>query len=196
IDSSKSGTTLEPNIYMQYFYQRARERVPAGRGDEKVGSHFVAITDPGSHLQGVAEREGFRQVFSGVPSIGGRYSALSNFGMVPAAVMGLDVRDFFDRAEEMVHSCAPTVPPGDNPGVLLGTIMGVLHNHGRDKVTILASPGIWDFGAWLEQLLAESTGKAGKGLIPVDQEPLGPPEVYGSDRLFAYLRLASTPDPT
>lgn len=190
IVSSKSGTTLEPNIYKQYFYQRAKEVV----GDAKVGSHFIAITDPGSHLQGVAEREGFRQVFAGVPSIGGRYSALSNFGMVPAAVMGLDVRDFFDRAEEMVHSCAATVPPADNPGVLLGTIMGVLHNHGRDKVTILASPGIWDFGAWLEQLLAESTGKCGKGLVPVDQEPLGPPEVYGSDRLFAYLRLDSAPD--
>ncbi|MBI3796692.1 MAG: transaldolase, partial [Deltaproteobacteria bacterium] len=130
----------------------------------------------------------------GIPSIGGRYSALSDFGMVPSAIMGVDVEKFLDNATEMLHSCAPCVPPADNPGVVLGTIMGVLAKHGRDKVTLSASPGIADLGAWLEQLLAESTGKDGKGLIPVDQEPLGPPQVYGSDRLFVYIRLESSPN--
>jgi len=119
---------------------------------------------------------------------------LSDFGMVPAAIMGLDVQRFLDQTEYMVHSCAACVPPADNPGVVLGTIMGVLANNGRDKVTLITSPGIWDFGAWLEQLLAESTGKDGKGLIPVDQEPLGAPGVYGSDRLFVYTRLENGAD--
>lgn len=189
--SSKSGSTLEPNIYYQYFRQRVEETV----GAAEAGSRFVAITDPGSHLQKVAEEQGFRATYFGLKSIGGRYSALSNFGIVPAAAKGIDVADYFDRAEEMVHSCAASVPPAENPGVVLGAIMGVLHNHGRDKVTIIASPGIWDFGAWLEQLLAESTGKQGEGLIPVDRERLGPPEVYGNDRLFAYLRLDGGADP-
>ena len=114
--------------------------------------------------------------------------------MVPAAIMGLDIARFLDHVEEMVHACAATVPVEENPGVVLGTILGVLAKHGRDKVTIITSPGIADFGAWLEQLLAESTGKDGKGLIPVDREPLGPPDVYGNDRMFVYLRLESAPD--
>ena len=190
IVSSKSGSTLEPNILKQYFFERVRNTV----GDEEVGNRFIAITDPGSKLQQVAEENGFRHIFFGWPNIGGRYSVLSDFGMVPAAIMGVDVATFLDRAEYMVHSCAGSVPPADNPGVVLGVIIGVLAQHGRDKVTIIASPGIGDFGAWLEQLLAESTGKDGNGLIPVDQEPLGPPEVYGNDRLFAYIRLASAPD--
>jgi transaldolase/glucose-6-phosphate isomerase len=190
IVSSKSGGTLEPNIFKQYFFERVRKTT----GAKKTGSRFIAITDPGSKMQQIAEAEGFRHIFFGVPSIGGRYSALSNFGMVPSAIMGVDVERLLDRAEEMVHSCSACVPPEDNPGVVLGTIMGVLANNGRDKVTIVTSPGIWDFGAWLEQLLAESTGKLGKGLIPVDQERLGPPDVYGDDRLFAYLRLESAPD--
>jgi transaldolase/glucose-6-phosphate isomerase len=191
IVSSKSGTTLEPNIFHQYFFERVKQAV----GEQEAGKRFIAITDPGSKLLQVAEAQRFRRVYSGVPSIGGRYSALSNFGMVPAAAMGLDVAGFLDRAEEMVHSCAGVVPPEENPGVVLGTILGVLANHGRDKVTIVTSPGIGDFGAWLEQLLAESTGKQGKGLIPVDREPLGPPEVYGQDRLFVYTRLEKAPDP-
>ena len=191
IVSSKSGSTLEPNIFKQYFFERARQVV----GPDKAGSRFIAITDPGSRMQQVAESDGFRHIFFGLPSIGGRYSALSDFGLVPAAIMGLDVRRFLDRAEEMVHACASCVPPEDNPGVVLGTILGVLATRGRDKVTIIASPGIWDLGAWLEQLLAESTGKEGKGLIPVDRERVGPPEVYGADRLFVYLRLESAPDP-
>jgi transaldolase/glucose-6-phosphate isomerase len=190
IVSSKSGGTLEPNIFKAYFFDRVHQTV----GADEAGSRFIAITDPGSKMQQVAEDDGFRHIFFGWPSIGGRYSALSDFGMVPSAVMGVDVPRFLDQAEYMVHSCAASVPPADNPGVVLGTIMGVLANHGRDKVTLIASPGIWDFGAWLEQLLAESTGKDGKGLIPVDQETLGPPEVYGDDRLFAYIRLEGAAD--
>ena len=192
IVSSKSGSTLEPNIFKQYFF----ERVKRGADADKPGSRFIAITDPGSKMQQVAESGGFRHVFFGLPSIGGRYSALSNFGMVPSAIMGVEVRRLLDRAEEMVQACASCVPAEDNPGVVLGTILGVLAVHGRDKVTITTSPGIWDLGAWLEQLLAESTGKEGKGLIPIDRESLGPPEAYGRDRLFVYLRLESRPDPS
>ena len=190
IVSSKSGTTLESNIFKQYFFQGAKEVI----GAEEVGNRFIAITDPGSKLQQVAKSDGFRHIFFGVPSIGGRYSALSDFGMVPAAVMGLDVRRFLDRADEMLHCCASCVPPEDNPGVVLGAILGVLARNGRDKVTLIPSPGIWGLGAWLEQLLAESTGKEGKGLIPVDREQAAPPEVYGADRVFVYVRLESAPD--
>src|SRR5262249_994513 len=146
-------------------------------------------TDPGSALQKIAERDRFRHVAFGDPSIGGRYSVLSDFGMVPAAIMGLDLARLLAASQEMVRSCAASVPPADNPGVELGIIMGTLAKQGRDKVTIIASPGIADFGAWLEQLLAESTGKRGTGLIPIDAEPLGPPDSYGEDRFFAYLRL-------
>ena len=130
----------------------------------------------------------------GKPSIGGRYSVLSDFGMVPAALMGIDIKSLLSSAQLMVRSCGPNVPPAENPGVMLGVIMAQLAKAGRDKVTLIASPGIADFGAWLEQLLAESTGKLGKGLIPVDAEPLGPPNVYGKDRLFAYIRLTGAPD--
>jgi transaldolase / glucose-6-phosphate isomerase len=185
IVASKSGSTLEPNIFKQYFYDLVQKTV----GKENAGRQFVAITDPGSKMQQVAEAERFRHIFFGVPSIGGRYSALSNFGIVPAAIMGLDVRRLLDRTEEMIHACASTVPAGENPGVILGAILGTLANIGRNKVTLITSPGIRDLGAWLEQLLAESTGKQGKGLIPVDREKLGPPEVYGNDRIFIYLRL-------
>ena len=163
-------------------------------GADKAGSHFIAVTDPGSKMQHVAEADGFRHIFFGLPSIGGRYSALSNFGLVPAAVMGIDLHRFLDRTEEMVHACASCVPLEENPGLVLGTILGVAARRGRDKVTIIASPAINDLGAWLEQLMAESTGKDGKGLIPVDREELGPPEVYGKDRVFAYLRLEGGAD--
>ena len=185
IVASKSGSTLEPNIFKQYFYDLVEKKI--GKGN--AGKQFVAITDPGSKMQQVAERDGFRKIFFGVPSIGGRYSALSNFGVVAAAVMGLDLRRFLDCTEEMVEACAATVPVAENPGAVLGAILGSLANQGRDKVTIITSPGIFDLGAWLEQLLAESTGKQGKGLIPVDRENLGAPEVYGNDRIFVYLRL-------
>jgi transaldolase / glucose-6-phosphate isomerase len=190
IVSSKSGGTLEPNIYKQYFFARAKEAV----GEKEAGNRFIAITDPGSKMQHVAENDKFRHIFFGVPSIGGRYSALSNFGMVPAAIMGLDVAKFLNRTEEMVHACGATVPAAENPGVVLGAILGTAATQGRDKVTIISSPGISDLGAWLEQLLAESTGKIGKGIIPVDREHLAKPENYGNDRVIAYLRLESAPD--
>lgn len=190
IVSSKSGGTLEPNIFKQYFFERARQVI----GAEKAGERFIAITDPGSKMQHVAESDGFRYVFFGLPSIGGRYSALSNFGMVPAAIMGIDALRFLDRTDEMVTACSSSVPVEQNPGVVLGTILGVLAKEGRDKVTLITSPGLSDLGAWLEQLVAESTGKEGKGLIPVDLEQVGPPELYGKDRVFAYIRLSSAPD--
>jgi transaldolase/glucose-6-phosphate isomerase len=188
--SSKSGTTLEPNIYKQYFFERMKQVV----GAEKVGSYFIAITDPGSKMQQVAEADHFRHIFYGDPSIGGRYSALSNFGIVPAALMGLDTTKFLEHTEEMVEACAPTVPVHENPGVTLGIVLGTAAKNGRDKVTIVTSPAISDLGAWLEQLLAESTGKQGHGIIPVDREGLGAPDVYNNDRIFAYLRLDSAPD--
>jgi transaldolase / glucose-6-phosphate isomerase len=190
IVSSKSGSTLEPNIYKQYFFERVKINV----GEKEVGNRFIAITDPGSKMQQVAETDKFRKIFFGVPSIGGRYSALSNFGMVPAAVMGLNVAKFLKNTEEMVKACGASSPADSNPGVLLGTILGVAANQGRDKITIIASPGIFDLGAWLEQLIAESTGKIGKGIIPVDRERLAKPAAYGNDRVFAYLRLASKPN--
>lgn len=190
IVSSKSGSTLEPNIFKQYFLDRVRQTI----GSEKAGARFIAITDPGSKMEHVAQGDGFRHIFHGLPSIGGRYSALSHFGMVPAAVMGLDIQKFLDRTEEMVHSCKSCVPLDENPGVMLGILLGSLAVQGRDKLTIIASPGIYDVGAWLEQLVAESTGKEGHGIIPVDREHLGPPEVYGKDRVFAYLRLESAAD--
>ena len=191
IVASKSGTTLEPNIFEQYFYEKVKQAV----GAAEAGKRFIATTDPGSQMQKVAETHGFRHIFYGVPSIGGRYSALSNFGMIPAAIQGVDVPKFLDRGEEMVHACASVVPADENPGVILGAILGTLQKSGRDKVTVFASPGISDLGAWLEQLLAESTGKEGKGLIPVDRESIGAPEVYGKDRVFAYVRLEDGADP-
>ena len=190
IVSSKSGTTLEPNIFLDYFWSRVAALV----GERQAGKHFVGITDPGSRLQKVAEQRGFRRIFSGVPGIGGRYSVLSNFGVVPLAASGRDVRVFLERARVMVRACGGDVPPAENPGVRLGLARGVLARRGRDKVTIVASPSIGDFGAWAEQLLAESTGKNGKGLIPIDAEPLGEPAVYGCDRVFIYLRDAQKPD--
>jgi transaldolase/glucose-6-phosphate isomerase len=190
IVSSKSGSTLEPNIYKQYFFDRVKAKV----GEKEVGNRFIAITDPGSKMQRVAEKDKFRKIFMGVPSIGGRYSALSNFGMVPAAVMGIDVSKFLKNTQKMVEACGLDTDAVANPGVILGTILGIAANQGRDKVTIIASPGIFDLGAWLEQLLAESTGKSGKGIIPVDRERLAKPEAYGDDRVFAYLRLESDAD--
>jgi len=188
--SSKSGSTLEPNIFKDYFYERAKQVVGAAEAPKR----FAAITDPGSSLEKMALTEGFRHVFHGEPSIGGRYSVLSDFGMVPAAAIGIDPQAFLESTAEMVRSCAASAPPVENPGIILGAILGCGQRRGRDKVTIIASNGIADFGAWLEQLLAESTGKLGKGIVPVDAEPLGAPAVYGNDRIFAYLRLASDQD--
>jgi transaldolase/glucose-6-phosphate isomerase len=183
IVSSKSGTTLEPNLLADHFFARVRK-----------GDQFVAITDPDRpHLQEVAEARHYWKVFFGEPGIGGRYSALSRFGLVPAAAMGIDVGALLDSAEEMVQACAASVPARDNPGVVLGAVLGTLAAAGRDKITLVASPALVPLGAWIEQLLAESTGKQGRGLIPVDREPLGPASVYGDDRLFVYLRFG--PDP-
>ncbi|MFN2578542.1 MAG: bifunctional transaldolase/phosoglucose isomerase [Pyrinomonadaceae bacterium] len=186
--SSKSGTTLEPNIFKQYFYARVAHAV----GPDQAGSRFIAITDPGSKLREEAAGEDFRKIFLGVPSIGGRYSALSDFGLAPAAAMGIDVSRFLGSAGEMVKACA-NVSAQNNPGVILGAVLGTAQASRRDKITIVASPAIHDAGAWLEQLLAESTGKNGKGLIPVDREPLGSTDVYGADRVFVYLRFEPAP---
>jgi len=190
IVSSKSGSTLEPNIFKQYFFERVKQVV----GADKAGSRFIAITDPGSKFEQVAQADGFRHIFHGVSSIGGRYSALSDFGMVPAAVMGIDAPKFLDGADVMAIACSSCLPVDKNPGVQLGLILGVAAKNGRDKVTLITSPGISDFGAWLEQLMAESTGKDGKGLIPVDREALGSVESYGNDRVFAYIRLEGGAD--
>src|SRR3954465_1437793 len=189
--SSKSGTTLEPNIYMQYFFDEARKVV----GD-RVGHHFIAITDPGSKLEGVANQLKFRRVYHGNPRIGGRYSALSDFGLAPHAAAGLDTEKLLKRAALVERACRSQTA-ADNPGVLLGLVLGTAASKfGRDKVTLVCSKSIFDLGAWLEQLLAESTGKAGHGLIPVDQEPLLEPQgdSYGKDRVFAYIRFAGDDD--
>ena len=181
---------FRPNIFKQYFFERVKQTI----GAEKAGSRFIAVTDPGSKLQKEAEADKFRYVFDGDPSIGGRYSALSNFGIVPGSVAGLDVAKFLDRTEEMVQACAASVPVEKNPGVMLGIVIGTAAKAGRDKITMVTSPAISDLGAWLEQLIAESTGKLGKGIIPVDREKLAAPETYGNDRIFAYVRW-SPPTP-
>ena len=190
IVSSKSGTTLEPNVLMDYFFGKASDAI----GATDAARHFVAITDPGSHLEKVAKQKGFHRVFHGIPSIGGRYSVLSPFGIVPLAAIGHDVRAFLESALVMARTCGPEVPPAQNPGVELGLAIGALAVQGRDKVTVVGSPSIASFGAWAEQLLAESTGKNGKGVIPIDGEPLGDPSVYDAHRLFLYLRDAARPD--
>ena len=185
IVSSKSGGTLEPNVFLDYFLDRARSVV-----GEAAGRRFVAVTDPGSSLEQRAGELGFQRVFLGDPAIGGRYSVLSKFGLVPAAAMGLDIGRLLTGVRGMQRACAADVQPAENPGVALGIALGTAAaKFGRDKVTIVASPGIASLGAWLEQLLAESTGKQGRGLIPVDGEPLFPPDRYGTDRFFVYLEL-------
>ena len=180
IVSSKSGGTTEPNVMKDYFFARVSEAV----GADKAGHRFIAVTDPGSSLEKVATRQGFARIFHGDPTIGGRYSVLSPFGLVPAAAAGIDLGTLLKHTLSMVRSCGPDVPPHENPGVQLGLAMGHAGLEGRDKVTILSSKKIADFGAWAEQLIAESTGKDGKGLIPIDGEPLGDVTLYGKDRFF------------
>jgi transaldolase/glucose-6-phosphate isomerase len=190
IVASKSGSTLEPDILHRYFFDVATKALG---GD--AGASFVAITDPGSQLEATARAQNFRHIFLGDPKIGGRYSVLSNFGMVPAAAAGIDVRAFIASTQVMTRACSASAPPTVNPGVSLGLAMGAATLAGRDKLTLIASPGLADVGAWLEQLIAESTGKLGKGLVPVDGEPLVPAADYGADRLFAYLRLEGHDQP-
>jgi transaldolase/glucose-6-phosphate isomerase len=190
IVSSKSGGTTEPNVMKDYFFARVSETI----GAEKAGHRFIAVTDPGSSLDKVAAKQGFARVFHGDPTIGGRYSVLSPFGLVPAATAGIDVRALIKHTLAMVRSCGPDVPPQENPGVQLGLAMGLAGLEGRDKVTIASSRKIADFGAWAEQLIAESTGKEGKGLVPIDGEPLGDPTLYGNDRFFIDIRTEGEDD--
>ena len=191
IVSSKSGTTLESALLADYFQDRMRQAV----GPDRAGSHFVAITDPGSALEETAAAEGFRQVWSGRPDVGGRFSVLSSFGLVPAAACGVDVSRLLAPARDMAGRCGPDAPAGRNPGVRLGLLLGLAAADGRDKATLVLSPSLRVLGGWLEQLLAESTGKAGRGLIPIVDEEPGPPSAYGTDRLFVQLRVEGDPEP-
>ena len=190
IVASKSGSTTEPLVFQKYFFERM-QRVKGYR----AGENFLAITDRGSRLEFVARELHFRDVWHGERDVGGRYSALSNFGMVPAAAMGVNVEQLLSRAEQMRQRCDSAVQPADNPGVELGVILGTLAKAGRDKLTLITSPALSSVGSWLEQLIAESTGKEEKGIIPVEGEPLGEPHAYGRDRVFAYLRHVEEPDP-
>ena len=191
IVASKSGSTLEPNCFKQYFFERLSQIV----GKENAGKQFVAITDPNSKMQSSAEADGFRKIFFGNPEIGGRFSALSPFGLAAGAAMDLDVEDFMNRAAEMAAACK-IEDPRENAGAILGTILGVCQSTGRDKLTIFTSPEIYDAGAWLEQLIAESTGKKGVSIIPVDRESLLIAEDYSEDRVFAYLKLSGSANET
>src|SRR6202171_1663162 len=179
IVASKSGETTETLSHFAYFWDLT-----------KSGKQFAAITDPGTSLEKLAKDHGFRWIFPNPPDIGGRYSALSYFGMVPAALIGVDVEKMLGRAIEMAKSCTDSIPE-NNPGVWLGGVMGRLALMGRNKLTLIASPKVATFGDWVEQLLAESTGKEGKGIVPVMGEPVGKPDVYGKDRLFVYIRMDS-----
>ncbi len=184
IVASKSGTTAEPRMLERYFFEQFKQQL----GGE-AGSHFVAITDPGTPLAQLSVERGYRHIFTNFPDVGGRYSALTYFGMVPAALMGVGVEELLIRAGRMERACGPTIVTKENPGAELGAILGSLARRGRDKVTLLMPPRLVAFGMWLEQLLAESTGKEGRGIIPVVDEALGPPEVYGNDRLFVAFHL-------
>jgi transaldolase / glucose-6-phosphate isomerase len=181
--ASKSGETTETLSHFAYFWDQAKGN----------GKQFAAITDPGTSLERLAREHSFRWIFSNPPDIGGRYSALSYFGLVPGALIGVDVREMLERAVEMEHSCADSVPVESNPGVWLGGVMGRLALQGRNKVTLIASPRVATFGYWVEQLIAESTGKEGKGIVPIEGEPVGKPAVYGDDRLFVYIRMDADP---
>ncbi len=189
IVASKSGSTLEPNCFKQYFFERLADKV----GRENAGKQFIAITDPGSKMEQIARDEGFRHIFYGKPEVGGRFSALSAFGMTAAASMGLDTHDFLSRANDMAAACRES-DPEQNPGALLGLILGLCHKHGRDKLTIFTDEAIYDLGAWLEQLIAESTGKNGVAIIPVDREKPILADRYTDDRVFAFLSEGENED--
>ncbi len=185
IVSSKSGTTIEPNILYHFFRDLADRKI----GRKRAGGHFVAITDPCTPLERMAQDDGFRQIFTPRTDLGGRYSALSHFGLLPAALAGANIHRILDRAKQTAEQCL--VAKGDNrdPGTLLGAALGALSRMNRDKLTLLTSPSVAAFGMWVDQLIAESVGKDGQGIIPVVGEPLIPPECYTDDRVLAYLRV-------
>lgn len=187
IVSTKSGGTVETLSFLKYFYNHAADTL----GIATAGEHFIAITDPGSSLEAMAKELNFRRTFLNDPDIGGRYSALSFFGMVPAGLIGMDLAVFLERAARMACNCEGFNCPvsGDNSGAWLGAVIGGLANRGRDKLTLITSPAVSPFGAWVEQLIAESTGKDGKGILPVSGEMLAAPDIYADDRFFVYLRL-------
>jgi len=191
IVASKSGTTTEPDAFFRYFFQRTQQTV----GVSNAASHFIAITDPGTTLEQEARETGFLRVFVNDPNIGGRYSALSYFGMVPAALAGYDLTTILDRAINAMHANAATVAPNAAPGVRFGAAIGALAKGGRDKLTIVAHPAVRAFGAWAEQLIAESTGKSGTGIVPVDGEPPGTVDAYGNDRVFVYVGAGLAGEP-
>jgi len=189
IVASKSGTTTEPDAFYRYFH----EKISKGGGSAKAGGHFMAITDPGTKLEAEARANKFCDVFENDPNIGGRYSALSYFGMVPAALAGYDINLLLDRGLGAMHANDKSVAVKDAPGVRFGAALGTLAKLGRDKLTIVTHPQVQAFGAWAEQLIAESTGKLGKGIVPIEGEPLGSPSSYGDDRVFVYVG-ATLPD--
>jgi glucose-6-phosphate isomerase len=190
IVSSKSGTTAEPLALLEYFWERTGSPSAGDRG-----ASFVAITDPGTPLESVARDRGFRRAFAGDPRVGGRYSALSVFGLVPATLLGLDLGAIAQRVRHTASACGPSAPVERNPGAFLGAILGAGARQGRDKVTFLADEPVAPLAEWIEQLLAESTGKQGRGLVPVVGEPVGSAGSYGADRLFVYLRSTGELDP-
>jgi len=185
IVSSKSGTTTEPLSFFKFFYNWTADAV----GTDHAGEHFVAITDPGSKLAEIAGHCNFRSTFLNDPNIGGRYSALSHFGLVSAVLVGVEVGKLLERALQVASRCAPGVPVSSNPGAWLGAVLAELAKAGRDKATLVVPPAIARFADWVEQLIAESLGKEGRGILPVVAEPLGAPAVYGDDRLLVHLRL-------
>jgi transaldolase/glucose-6-phosphate isomerase len=189
IVSSKSGGTAEVNAFLDFFWDRAKRKIGA-----QVGQHFVAITDPGTSLEKLAKERGFQKIFLADPMVGGRFSALTAFGLVPAALMGINLGQTLDRASWMARQCAEGVAVGRNPGFVLGAILGEAALHGKDKLTLLTDKLLDSFGAWLEQLIAESSGKMGKGIIPIDQEPFSLHTRYGKDRIFVYLRSDGSHD--
>ena len=189
IVSSKSGTTLETDVLRQYFFARVADVV----GTDAAGERFVAITDPGSQLESMARAGGYRAIFPGVPEIGGRYSALSSFGLVPAVLMGIDAGRLLRGAAARATALAQAAAGDGDAAVLLGVAMGTAVRQGRDKITLIASPSMRPLGAWIEQLVAESTGKDGKGAIPIDGEEPGTPDLYGDDRFFVHLRSRPAP---
>ena len=183
--ASKSGSTAEVDALFRYFWAETEARVGAGA----AGSHFLAISDPGTSLAGLARDRGFRACLENPPDLGGRFSVLSLFGLVPAALLGIDLVRFLGWAGAMAEACGPGVPLAENPGALLGAQLGAAARLGRYQATILASPRLATFGLWAEQLLAESTGKEGRGILPITDEPMVEAELYGSGRLFVALRL-------